>query len=67
MRFNLPERLVAMCDDDTPPDLRKLIEREVIPALHELRRIEADMVEIPRLSLDRLASEQGLGPERKGG
>lgn len=43
--------------------LRKLLEREVMPALDELRKVQADMVEIPRLDLDRPASEQGLGPK----
>ena len=41
-------------------DMRQLLEREVIPALFELRAIEADTVKVPRLSLDRPASEQGL-------
>lgn len=63
MRADLPERLADLCDECAPSDLRKLIEREVIPALHELRALEDDIVTIPRLSLDRPASEQGIGPK----
>lgn len=66
MRADLPGRLNALTTDDVPPKLRKLIEREVIPALHELRALEADIVMIPRLSLDRPASEQGFGSKRGG-
>lgn len=58
---DLPARLKAALHD--PAELRRLVEQEVIPALLELRAIEADTVKIPRLSLDRPASEQGLGPD----
>lgn len=61
MRSDLPDRLKTLTDEDTPPKLRRLIEREVIPALLELRRGDYGAVVVPRLSLDRPASEQGLG------
>ena len=62
MRDDLPKRLTSKLQKaQIAPGLRRLIEREVIPALHELRAIEADTVVIPRLYLDKPASEQGLG------
>jgi hypothetical protein len=67
MRPDLPERLSAAIGSDTPPKLRRLIEREVVPALLELRAIDDDTVTIPRMSLDRPASEPGLGSDADAG
>mgnify|MGYP007063538290 CR=1 FL=1 len=67
MRPDLPERLSALRSADTPPKLHRLIEREVVPALRELRAIDDDTVMIPRMSLDRPASEQGLGSDADAG